>query len=284
MEKLQKIFLTIGIILLVLIPVWRFLIVPELETLSADFSRRFNFYYALNELQDLEGGWLGEQLANGFVEDKTINVDGNTQVIESWFKAESLEGDLLWETKNKFSINRKTRENIKRNEESVAGSYFLFPQKAEKKSYKVWPMGYNHNFDMQFKGVENIKGLEVYHFGYEDAITDDTDDYGWLELVPDTYNVGSIQGTEYWIEPVTGIIINLDDEGTSFYKDKTTGEKVQDFYIWKIKFKDDTIANQVRIAQNKKQQIILYEIIIPVLLAVIVVALFFAAYIGRKKQ
>ena len=38
MEKLQKIFLTIGIILLVLIPIWMFAVVPELEKMPVDYA------------------------------------------------------------------------------------------------------------------------------------------------------------------------------------------------------------------------------------------------------
>jgi hypothetical protein len=282
MTTIQKIFLLFFILFLAAIPAWRLLIAPELLKLPGDYERKFDLFYLSNEDYDLENGFSGESIINAVSEDKTIGVNGGNQVIESYYKAETLAGELAWETRNKFGINRETRENITRNEKGAVGSYFVFPQKVEKRSYKIWPLGYNHSFDVQFDGVENVEGLEVYHFSFANEIRDDTKDFTWIELVPDTYGANSMQSSEFLVEPATGILVNFDDGGTSYYVDKTTGEKIQDFLTWKAKFTDDTIANQVRLAQNKKQEIILYERWIPVLLGLISLAFLVALFASRK--
>jgi hypothetical protein len=282
MTKIQKTYLLLFILFLAIIPVWRYLVVPELLKLPGDYERNFNLFYLSNEDYDLEDGFSGELIINAVSKDRTISVDEDNQVIESYYKAETLAGELAWETQNKFSINRETRENITRNGEGAVGSYFVFPQELEKNSYKIWPIGYNHSFDVQFDGVENVEGLEVYHFSFANEITDDTEDFTWTELIPDTYHVNSVQSADFWLEPVTGRIVNFDDGGTSYYIDITTGEKIQDFLTWKAKFSDDTIANQVRIAQNAKQQIFLYERWIPILFGLIALALLMALFASRR--
>jgi hypothetical protein len=256
--------------------------VPELLKLPRDYSRDFTLFFLSNEDYDLEDGFSGDSIVNAVSKDKTISVDGDNQVIESYYIAETLAGELAWEARNKFSIDRETRENINRNDEGARGSYFVFPQELEKKSYKIWPLGYNHSFDVQFDGVENVEGLEVYHFSFTDEITDDTEDYTWIELIPDTYHVNSVQSADFWVEPVTGKIINFDDGGISYYTDKITGEKIQDFLTWQDKFNNDTIANQVRIAQNEKQKIFLYERWIPILLGLIAFAFLIALFASRR--
>jgi hypothetical protein len=282
MTRIQKLFILLFILTLAIMPVWHLWAVPELLKLPEDYSRNFNLFFLSNEDYDLEGGFSGESIVNAFVKDETISADRDNQIIESYYKAETLAGELAWEATNKFSINRETRENIARNDEGAVGSYFVFPQEVEKKSYKIWPLGYNHSFDVQFNGVDKIEGLEVYHFSFGDEITDDTEDYTWIELIPDTYHVNSVQSADLWVEPVTGIMVNFDDGGTSYYIDKTTGKKIQDFLTWKDKFNDDTIANQVRLAQNKKQEIILYEQWIPILLRLIAAAFVIALFASRR--
>jgi hypothetical protein len=282
MTNIQKTFLALFVLFLAAIPAWLFVAVPELTKLPADYERNIDLFYLSNEDYDLENGFSGESIVNAFSEDRTIGVDGDNQDIESHYKAETLSGELAWETRNIFGTNRETRENITRNEVGAVGSYFLFPQKLEQKSYKIWPIGYNHSFDVQFDGIENVDGLDVYHFSFANEITDDTKDFTWVELVPDTYHVNSIQGSDLWVEPVTGIMVNFDDGGTSYYVDKTTGEKIQDFLTWKAKFSDDTIANQVRIAQNEKQKIILFERWIPILLGLISLAFLITLFASRK--
>ena len=277
MNKLQKIFLGIGIALFILIPVWRLLIVPELEKMPVDYSFHADLVTTVNLRTEIDGNWTGKEIQNTFVD---LSVAGSDEkiIIKEHFRAESLEGEVSYEVKLDFNIDPKTRENIDKD------GFFIFPLHVEKKDYTIWPFGYYHSSPFKFKSEETIKGLDVYHFVAENQISDDSDGFTWLELVPDTYGAYSEFTSKIWIEPVSGIIVKYEDDGVSYYADQDTRERIWDFDDWDNKFKDDTIANQVRIAQNKKQQIILFEIIIPIFLALIAIALLLALYIGGSKK
>jgi hypothetical protein len=274
METLQKIFFGIGILLIILIPIWLFFVVPELEKIPGDYEGKFVIFEINNQRYDIGGEWSGEFIANAILYTTTVSAAGDRQVIRGHYRSETLSGDLIWEVSPEYTVDRYTRENTEK------GGYYLFPQSVKKKSYDVWPFGYTHKFEFDFRGIEEINGLEVYRFGFKDATTDDTEDSSWLDLVPEKYKAIFTQSVDYWIEPVSGIVVNSEGGGIAHYADKVTGEKVQDYITWSNKFSDDTISNQVILAQNEKQRIILIERIIPILLLIIAAALFIAAYSG----
>lgn len=274
----------IAVILLILIPIWIYLIVPELDKIPRDYNTVLNLNHFDNTNFEINGNWTGQQIQKSFQKETTINVEGNIQVIEGWFKAETLNGELLFESKHQYGVNRKTRENVKGYGNKDRDGYYFFPVHLEKKSYRVWMPEYYYALDFNFEGVDNIQGIDAYYFKTKEFSTDDTEAFSFLDLVPETYGAGCSQAVEFWVEPVSGIIVNYKDKGMCYYTNKETGAKVQDMEDWSNKFNDDTIANQVRIAQNKKQTIVLYEWIIPILLGVIAVAFFIVSYIGRKKE
>jgi len=280
MEKLQKIFLGIGFGLLVLIPVWIFLIVPELEKLPVDHNFKVQTHTIGNPQYEVNAERQTKTVFKGQKEDKVIGVKDNTLVIERTLQLNYLHGEKYYGTSQEFEVERKTRHNTPSFTDKEGKAFFYFPSHVEKKSYDQWPAGYFKSHQFDFVNVENIKGLETYYFKADKKIDPHTDAYKWLELVPDTYDVDTLFTAEFWVEPVSGTIIRYRDEGTNYYTDKESGERVWDIDYWSNDFTDDTIANQVRIAQYQKQQIILYEIMIPILLAVIAIALLIASYVG----
>jgi hypothetical protein len=281
MTKIQKTYLLLFVLFLALIPIWRYLVVPELLKLPGDYEREFDLHYTIDSNYD-QSNWTGESLALAFVKNSTLSSNSDAQYIESYYRAETLKGELIWETTNRFTVDRKSREGLSRNKQDITGSYFLFPQTLQKTSYEIWPIGYNDSFKAQFDGVSEILGLPVYNYSFNDQLIDETESYGWLDLVPEVYHAKSIVGVKFSVEPVTGIIIKYDGMGKSYYADKISGTKIQDFYTWEDKFNNDTIANQVRIAQNEKQKIILYERWIPILFGLIALALLIALFASRK--
>jgi len=86
------------------------------------------------------------------------------------------------------------------------------------------------------------------------------------------------------VEPVSGRIVRWVFGGNNKLLDPSTLEEIRDLNTWSLEFAEDTIFNQVRLAQNKKQQIILYEIIIPVLFAIMATALLIVSYLGGLKK
>jgi hypothetical protein len=279
---INKIFLGIGFALLVLIPIWIFLIVPEMEKLPDNFSNKVEFIRKSNTNHQIGGNWTGEILVKGTTIENTLNIDKNIQIIEGNYKAQDLDDSVLWEVNKKYGINKKTFQTIPEYGQYSDNSYYLFPQKLDKKSYKVWIAQYLYPLELKFKNIEDVQKLEAYHFEAKNFVFDDSEGFEWMDLVPEVYNVLADGTVNVWVEPITGIILNYEGGGVAYYADKQTGEKIQDIQTWSNKYSEDTIANQVRIAQNEKQRIILIEWIAPILMLLVSLAFFSVYYVSRK--
>jgi len=132
----------------------------------------------------------------------------------------------------------------------------------------------------KFEEVEFVKELETYKFSYYLEPFDLTVHFPWIK----GYIVkGDHRGT-IWVEPVSGRIVRWVFGGDNKLFDPSTLEEIRDLNTWSLEFGEDTISNQVRLAQNTKQQIILYERIIPILLAIIAIALFIVSHLGELKK
>jgi len=177
----------------------------------------------------------------------------------------------------KYILNRATNEVT--TEAGVKGQWI--PLHLEKRDYKnMLPYIFLLPTTLEFEGVETIQGLEVYKFKYS------MPDVPESEGLPDwaSENPFALEEGAMWIEPVSGIIVNSKLNWDVYTTDGITKEKQLQIEVGGVKDTDDTITSAVRIAQNKKQQIILYEIIIPVLLAVMAIALLIVSYLGGLKK
>jgi hypothetical protein len=280
--NLHKIMIGIGIILIVFIPIWIFLIVPQLEKLPGDYENTINYKRTSNTNHQIGGEWIGEQLVKGVTTEKTIEINGNVQIIEGKYIAQGLNNEVIWEVSNKYGINRKNRETVSGYGQYSKNSYYHFPTKLKKQSYVIWFSQYLYPVELKFKNIDNVKGLEAYHFEANNFIFDDSQGFEWLDLVPEEYKTLADGTVNVWVEPITGIILDYKGGGVAYYADKQTDEKVQDMQTWSNEYTEDTIANQVRLAQNEKQRIYLIEWIVPILLALVGIALIFASFVGRK--
>jgi hypothetical protein len=280
--NLHKVMLGIGIVLLLVIPIWIFFIVPEMEKLPKDYNNFINYNRQSNTNHEIGGVWTGEKIVKGESKEKTIRLDKNVQVIEGQYNAYLLDNEKIWDVKKEYGIDRLTRIVVYGYGQYAENSYFHFPPKLKKQSYSVWVTQYFYPLELRFIGVENIQGLEAYHFEAKNFVFDDSEGFEWLDLVPEVYNVHADGTVNVWVEPITGTILDFKGGGVAYYADKETDEKIQDMQTWSNKYSEDSIANQVRLAQNEKQRIYLLERIVPILLGLVGIALIFASFIGRR--
>jgi hypothetical protein len=282
MTKIQKIYLLLFVLFLAAIPVWRYWFVPELLKLPGDYESVVNYRRLSNTNHQIGGEWIGAELVKGYTKEQTISLDGNTQIIEGLYQAQDLNNKTLWEVKKEYGVDRGSRELQNGFGQYAKNTFYLFPPNLKKQTYNVWFAQYLYPIELTFRGTEKLQGLAVYHFSAENFIFDDSAGFQWLDTVPELYKVFADGTVNVWVEPVTGVIIDYKGGGVAYYADKITGEKVQDMQTWRNEYSDDTIANQVRIAQNEKQEIILYERWIPILLGLISLAFLIALFASRR--
>jgi hypothetical protein len=279
MTVIQKIFLALFALFLAIIPVWLYLVVPELLKLPGDYERRLDLI-GTEKPNYLVGEDSEESLIYTGNRKTSWTLSGDDKVsAELFFNAETISGDPLFEITKKYDIDVNTRKIISKDDNS---RYLIPPMHLEKRGYTIIDPTNLIDVEFSFEKVENVNGLEVYHFKGNNLGKDSTDGYALLELVPEVYNSMDDVFNELWIEPTTGIIVNFKQTGESFYLDKLTNNRIHAFTKYTNKYNDDTVANQVRLAQNEKQKIQLYEIWIPILLVLISLAFLIALFASRR--
>jgi hypothetical protein len=278
MTKIQKIFLLFFVLFLAAIPLWRYLVVPELLKLPGDYESRLDLLGTEKPNYEV-GGNSEESLIYKGIKRTTWASSGDNEVsVELFFKAETISGEPLFELTNEYNVDVNTRRIISEDNRS---KYLIPPMHLEKKSYTLLDPTSFVFVEWNFEREESVNGLGVYYFKGNSIGQDSTEGYAFLELVPEVYNAIDHIAHEIWVEPTTGIIVKLNQAGESNYIDKATNKRIHTFTKFTNAYSDDTIVNQVRIAQNEKQKIILYERWIPILLGLIALAFLIALFASR---
>jgi hypothetical protein len=279
MTKIQKIYLLFFVLFLAAIPAWRYFAVPELLKLPGDYEREFDLIGTEKPNYEVGGNSEESLIYTGIKNTKWASSGDNVVAAELFFKAETISGDPLFEIAETYNVDAKTRQIISEDNRLI---YLIPPTHLDNKSYTILDPTNLIDIDFDFERVESVNGLAVYYFKGNNLGQDSTDGYTFLELVPEVYNSIDDIFNELWIEPVSGTIVNFKQSGESNYFDKLTNKRIHTFTKYTNKFSDDTIANQVRIAQNEKQRIILFERWIPILLGLVALAFLIALFASRR--
>jgi hypothetical protein len=279
MTKIQKIYLLFFVLFLAAIPVWRYLVVPELLKLPGDFERKFDLIGTEQPNYEVGGNSEESLIYSGTKNTKWTSSGANQVSAELFFEAETIGGEPLFEITKKYDVDVDTRRIILGD---TRLGYLIPPAHLEKKNYNIQDPTNMVDVDFDFEREENVNGLEVYYFKGNNKGQNSTDGYAFLELVPEVYNSVDDIVNEIWVEPVTGTVVNFKQAGKSYYMDKLTGNRIHNFTNYTNEYSDDTITNQVRIAQNEKQKIQLFERWIPILLGLISLAFLIALFASRK--
>ncbi|GAA3759413.1 hypothetical protein HDA32_004696 [Spinactinospora alkalitolerans] len=160
------------------------------------------------------------------------------------------------------------------NDESVAqsGQAFKFPFLTEQRDYEFFDTTSQQTLPIEYEGTETIEGMEVYRFvqvveptkvgervlpksllemgGEGDATTDE---------------VYSVTRT-YWIEPSTGVPVNLREEQRRVAE--VDGEEQLVLFEGSLEFTDETVDNALETA-SQSGQITLIRTTLPITLVVV---------------
>jgi hypothetical protein len=111
--------------------------------------------------------------------------------------------------------------------------------------------------------TEKIDGLsvDVYHFSATHL--DETAGYSYLQEVPETYLAHTDGQGVLWIEPLSGIVVDYQDQGVSYFMNPETGERVADFNQWTERFTAETRAAQLAKARQARLRNQVFEAWLP---------------------
>jgi hypothetical protein len=113
-----------------------------------------------------------------------------------------------------------------------------------------------------------LNGMLVYVFDCRAKDIDDTAAYTFLKEVPERYRAYSAGGGKMWVEPVSGVVVQFEDAGKSYFGVPTsgvsaTGKPVADFYFWTARYTAETRKAKMQMAIASRRRIQILEMGLP---------------------
>ena len=129
-------------------------------------------------------------------------------------------------------------------------------------------------------GYGTSRGLNVYHY-VSNFKADQTNDLKHVAGVGDKYGIDLDVALNLWIEPVSGHLVKYEDSAEGYFYDLKTHERLYPWNSFHNKFTSDSILKQVIIAQNAKQEEVIFKYIIPIIFSIIALSSLLALVFGN---
>jgi hypothetical protein len=257
--------------LLLLAILLRFQIAPWSNQLPVEYSNETR--YAANvRFRETPGAVWQEFPLQARRVDQVLLVSGAVAIIQGESHWTTEDGTPTYEPVGLYGVDRRTRLNVVGYGDQNRSGQYLFPPHLEMKTYLYWDPYYLGSRTATFDHVEKIEGLTVFVFNYLGTGIDDTAGYTVLPDVPERYKAISQAEGRLWIEPVSGIVVDLEDAGVTDFVDNETGEHVADFYHWTARYTDETRSEQLVLARKTRIQTLTLDTWLPLGLTVLAAA------------
>ena len=202
MNRIPLILSIIGVFLIVLMPIWTLVVIPELTKMPSTFH-----HYEEQTGIDSMAPYVAADLPKSFEhhdiqEIKVVNTVGNNLKILSTLQAANVKtGEIFLDDSRLFDVDSYSRSNT-----SVEKGYFWFPPNVQRQDYFLtFPLAFSHSI-FSFKGSDIVEGLETYVFSCQTKPYDITKAISKFKDLP----AESFYSCNIWVEPVTGRHVNFE--------------------------------------------------------------------------
>jgi DUF3068 family protein len=121
-----------------------------------------------------------------------------------------------------------------------------------------------------FDHVDKLRGTKVYVFNSLAEGIDETAGFESLPDVPEKYHALSYGRGRFWIEPISGIVVDYEDEGTTYFVGAKTGERIdKPMARWSARYTAETIKAQLQLATAMRGRMRALELWLPLTFAAV---------------
>jgi hypothetical protein len=257
---------------------------PLLTGLPSDYASATH-YLAQSRLRDSPTGAFTEYTLIAQRVDRTIVSVGSTNLLQGdlhWFTDS---GQVLFENSGLYGVDRGTLANVPGYGDDVRYGQYLFPPDTQRITYTYWdPMFIGPRLAV-FDRVENVDGMQVFVFRFSVTGLDETAGYSYLRDVPEHYAaLTDGQGT-LWVEPVSGVVMDYEESGVSYFADPRSGVRVASLFEWSDRFTAETRAAQRALVVDARWRLLALTVWLPAgLVCASLVFLGWGVRAGRRAQ
>ena len=245
----------------------RWWLAPAFELLPTDYVAETSYSAKL---------WSRQTISSAAEESESI-VRRRDETLTSRDGHSIIQGDSHWltsagvvffETVNLYGVDRSNRQNMAGYGNADRSGQYLFPPNIEKKRYGLWDPDYAGPRVVTFDHVDKFRGVTVYVFNSLADGIDETTGFESLPDVPEKYHALSYGKGRLWIEPISGVVVDWEDAGMSYFVETKTGERVgEPMARWSAHYTAETIKAQLQRATAAHGWIRALEVWLPLTFA-----------------
>ncbi|HET7715630.1 MAG TPA: porin PorA family protein [Bauldia sp.] len=207
-------------------------------------------------------------------------------LIEADARWQDASGKVIFETQDIYGVDRRTRANIPGYGTADREGQYLFPPHIQTRDYVLWDSNYGGPVTVVYDRQEKFRGLDVAVFRSAANGIDESAGYATTPGVPAVYKAMTSGSGTLLIEPVSGVVVDHQDEGITYFVERSTGQRVgEPLNKWTQRYTPSTIDAQVQRAKAARTQILMFETWLPlVCVAAALLALAGGYWIGRASK
>ncbi len=260
-----SLLLLAGLALCAAAAVQHFWLAQLINRMPASGTDEVTFPATIRSRETPTGEWTTTTISSRRV-DRTLLASGRHVVIQGDLTWTKDDGTPTFESTGIYGVDRHTRRNLPGYGNVERTGAFLFPLHTERRDHAYWDPVFIGPRSASFDRDETISGLPVLKFRFVARELDETSGFLHLPDVPERYNAHSNGAGWLWIEPVSGIVVDYEETGTSFFVDPKTGRRIADFYHWSDRYDGATRAAKLKQAIDARSRIVATETGIPAVL------------------
>ena len=203
---------------------------------------------------------------------KTLETSGTDLNVENSFEVTTFFDEEIFSVTRNYTVASVTGEHTDGFGNDSRSGYLFAPQNLKKnQDFLYWHINYDAPAKMSFVAQEEFFGTKVFKYesDYSGAIVDQTDQLGHLPGVPEERGVRLDPKVTIWVEPVTGWLVKYADSTEAYYYDKETGERTVPWNVFHNTMSDESVAEQIEIAEHKRGNVLIFGKYIPLILLII---------------
>ncbi|KUM27894.1 hypothetical protein AU467_14670 [Mesorhizobium loti] len=204
--------------------------------------------------------------------DQVLSATGDVAIVQSHIDWTTDTGQVNYQTTGLYGVDRKTRRNVAGYGDLSRSGQFMFPPQLRGVTDEVWDPYYGGPRHLAFDRNEVVDGLTLAVYRFTIANLDETKTYDYLPDVPERFGVGTDGDGFLWVEPVSGTLVDMTDNGHSFFVDPATGKSMGDFSVWQARYSAQAKAELFGVATAVRRRILAAKIWLPAALAALALA------------
>jgi hypothetical protein len=261
----------------------RFWIAPILEYLPADYAAEVVLSEDDQFRDSPTGEWQTSTLKTRRV-DKIITNSGQTAIIEGALHVYYASGEVNFEVTSLYGVDRRTRQNLAGYGDVNRTGQYLFPPHVKRIEYPIWDPLFVGLRQATYERTEKIDGLQVYVFSFSGAGMDESAGYNYLPDIPEHYLAHTDGEGTIWVEPLSGIVMDYQDSGVSYFVIPSTGVRLADFNQWEERYTPETRTTQIKLARAACLRILLFEVWLPAASLLVGLIWLLVGFLKRKSD